>query len=370
MPTLSLRSATQLVQASAAAVQASCAQLIDLSVGSLLRAMLEANTAIGLWMQWLILLTLQATRLSTSQGNDVDTFVGDFTLTRLGAKPSNGQETFTRYFANGTAIVPVGTTTATTDLTQSFVVIADAANSAYSPTLNGYPLADGQASVTVSAQALTAGSASNVGAGAISLITSSLLGVDTVTNASAFTDGTDAESDGAVKVRFQNFIASLSRATDAAVDYAISQVQGGLTWFIAENVPSVGTFTVTVDDGSGAPPSSLLSAVTAAIDPVRPIGSTFTVRGPTVTVVTVSATITAATGFNKTLMIGPIVDAITAYINKLPIGIPVSFTRIIQVIYGATAGIGNVTGVTLNGSTSDVVIPPTGVAKAGVVTIE
>ena len=51
---LSLRTFDTLVQSMAAAVQASAAQLLDLTVGSTLRAVLEANASIGLWMQWLI----------------------------------------------------------------------------------------------------------------------------------------------------------------------------------------------------------------------------------------------------------------------------------------------------------------------------
>ena len=53
-----------LVQSMAAAVQASAAQLLDLTVGSTLRAVLEANASIGLWMQWLI---LQVCREQTPQ---------------------------------------------------------------------------------------------------------------------------------------------------------------------------------------------------------------------------------------------------------------------------------------------------------------
>lgn len=369
MPLLSLRSFQQTIQASAAAAQASATQLLDLTVGSPLRAILEADASVALWMQWLILLVLQATRLSTSSGADVDTFVEDFSLSRLPAVAAVGQVTFSRYVTNGTAIVPVGATVTTTDLTQSFTVIADQTNGEYSSTQNGYPLTAGQAIVIATAQAITPGSGGNVGAGAITLVSSNVQGIDSVTNAAAFSSGVDAETDAALKVRFQNYIASLSRATMAAVAYAVSQVQGGLTWYIAENSPTVGTFTVTVDDGSGAPPSSLLSSIFSAVDKIRPVGSTFTVQAPVVTVVTVDATIAALPGFQKPAMLGPVVAAVTDYIDALPIGTSVSYSRIISVIYAAVAGLQNVTAVTLNGGTTDIAIGPSGVAKAGVVTI-
>ncbi len=60
---------TTLMQNMAAAVEASATQLLDLTVGSTLRAVLEANASIALWMQWLILLVLRTTRAATSNGD-------------------------------------------------------------------------------------------------------------------------------------------------------------------------------------------------------------------------------------------------------------------------------------------------------------
>ena len=51
---LPLQTFTSLVQGMAAAVQAASARILDLTIGSTLRAILEATASIGLWMQWLI----------------------------------------------------------------------------------------------------------------------------------------------------------------------------------------------------------------------------------------------------------------------------------------------------------------------------
>ena len=69
---LPLQTFTTLVQNMAAGVQGSAAQLIDLSVGSVLRALLEACASVALWMQWLILQVLSMTRAATSSGADLD----------------------------------------------------------------------------------------------------------------------------------------------------------------------------------------------------------------------------------------------------------------------------------------------------------
>ena len=64
---LSLQNFTSLVQNMAAAVQASAASLLNLTVGSTLRAILEANASVVLWLQWLILQVLSLTRLELQE---------------------------------------------------------------------------------------------------------------------------------------------------------------------------------------------------------------------------------------------------------------------------------------------------------------
>ena len=64
---LSLQNFSTLVEGMAASVQGA-ASLLDLTVGSVLRAILEANAAVALWLQWLIVQVLATTRLATSTG--------------------------------------------------------------------------------------------------------------------------------------------------------------------------------------------------------------------------------------------------------------------------------------------------------------
>ena len=73
---------TALRSRSAAATQSASRQPLDLSTGSTLRAILEANASIGLWLQWLILRVLQTTRAASSTDNDLDSWVADFGLSR------------------------------------------------------------------------------------------------------------------------------------------------------------------------------------------------------------------------------------------------------------------------------------------------
>jgi len=56
-----------------------------------------------------------------------------------------------------------------------------------------------------------------------------------------------------------------------------------MQYTIQENVvpgggTQMGSFVVTVDDGSGDPPPSLLTTVATAVEAVRPVGSSYACR--------------------------------------------------------------------------------------------
>lgn len=373
---LSLQNFSTLVQNMAAAVQSSAAALIDLTVGSPLRAILEANASIALWLQWLILQVLALTRLATSAGPDVDSWVGDFSLARLPAVAATGSVTYSRFSTAAASLVPLGALVKTLDGTRVFNVARDATNAAWNGS-TGYAVAIGAASVTVPVVDVTTdalnnpsiGAAGNVAAGAIGLIASTVA-MDTVTNAAPFTTGIDAESDTALRARFANYIQTRSRATPPAIGFAISQVQQGLQYTIAENTTALGAyqpgnFVVTVDDGSGAPASTLLANVSAAINLYRPIGSTWVVQAPTVTTATITLTITCSPTAAKTAALLLAVEAaVIAYVDGLPDGATLPYSRIAMAAYMADPSIVDVTGVTLQGGTADLVPGISGVIKA------
>ncbi|HVB68285.1 MAG TPA: baseplate J/gp47 family protein [Acetobacteraceae bacterium] len=371
---LSLQTFTSLVQNMAAAVQAAAAQLLDLTVGSAMRAVLEANASVALWMQWMILQVLQTTRAATSAGPDLDSWMADMSLTRLPAVAAIGMVTFSRITPTATALIPAGALVRTADGSQTFGVTVDPTNPAWSAGSNGYVVAAGLASLTVAVAAQTSGSAGNVQAGSITLLASAIPGIDAVTNPAPMQNGLDAESDAALRVRFQNFVQSRSRATPLAVGYAVSSIQQGLSYVLQENVdPSgtarMGSFVITLDDGSGYPPASLLATATTAVEAVRPVGSTFTVQPPTVVVANVSMTLTVPGATNKPPVVAVVAQAIQTYINTLPIGATLPLTKLAQIAYGASPSVTNVAQLQINSVTSDLVPSLSGVVKAGMVAV-
>ncbi len=345
---LSLQNFSSLITNMAASAQGACASLLDVTAGSVLRALLESSAAVALWLQYLILQVLSMTRLATSSGADVDSWVADFGLARLPPIPAVGTVVMTSLSPSAqAATVPTGAMVKTADGSQSFTV-----------TGGPYVRPQGTASVMVSVTAVTAGTAGNVMAGAISILGTAVPGIDTVTNLLPLTGGAAAETDQALKARFVTYLNTRSQATEQAVVNAISSVQQGLSFTIRENstvagVTLPGHFCVVVDDGSGNPPASLLTSVYAAIDQVRPVGSTFSVDPPTLLEAVVAISIATSNPALLEQTKSAVSTALSLYIDGLSVGQALRFSRLAGLAYDATSDVVNVLTATLNGAGSD-----------------
>lgn len=376
---ISTKDFTTLVREGVTAIQGYAGALVDLTIGSILRAFVEANAAVVIWLQGLILQVLAITRAATSSGADLDSWVGDFGVTRLAATNATGQVTFARFTPTQQAVVPLGATVQTGDGSQQYTVIADTTNAAYNGALGGYVLPAGTASISVPVVAATGGAAGNAVAGAVSVITGAIPGVDTVTNPAGFANGEDAESDSALRTRFIAYIRSLSKATKAAVGYAITSLQQGVTYSLVENqtyagAVQMGYFYVVVDDGSGTPSGTFLANVSNAIDAVRPLCSSFGVFPPVIVNAAVGMTCTVAANYDGPATRVLVVAALRNYINTLPRDattqvMTLPYSRLAQVAYDASPGVINVTGVTLNGGTADVTAPAQQTIKASTIAV-
>ncbi len=370
---LPLQKFSVLLENMAAGVQGNAASLVDLSIGSVLRALLEACAAVALWMQWLILQVLTMTRAATSTGSDLDSWMADFSLTRLPGAASVGSLTFARYTAGLSATIPVGMTVSTSDGTQRFQVTQQSGNPAWNGS-TGYTVAPLVSSVTVPAQAVVAGAAGNVQAGAVGLLTAPVPGIDTVTNAAAFAGGVDAESDAALRARFQLYINSRSLATPQAVAFAIASLQQGLRYAVLENQDTTGAFLpghfwVVVDDGTGAPPDSLLASASSAVEAVRPIGATYAVTGPVGIGVAVQMTIVTSHPVTKPAVVLAIEAAVAGWIAALPMAGTLALSKLEALAHGADTSVTSVISATINGAAADATAPENGVLIANSIVV-
>jgi uncharacterized phage protein gp47/JayE len=356
------------------AVQGASKQLIDMTVGSVLRSFIEAVAALALWLQGIALQIASLTRFATSNGADADSWAADYGFVRLAAQVASGAVMFARFTPTAQALVPVGTVVQTADGSQKYSVVADTAQPSYNATLGAYVLGAGVSSITATVQSLISAAAANAQAGFINTLGGALPGVDTVTNTLNFTNGADPESDAAFRARFITYIASLSKATKAAIGNAITSIQQGVVYTLTEGftyagAAQLGYFYVVVDDGSGTPSGTFLSTVSNAIDVVRPVGSTFGVFAPVLVTANVAMTLTSGTGYVHATVVAQVIAALQAYINTLAIGATLPFTKLASVAFGASAGVTNVTGITLNGGTADLTATIQQVIKTGTLTV-
>jgi len=365
---------TTLVRNQVTAIQSKAKSLLDFTIGSVLRSVVESNSAVVLWLQGLILQVLALTRAATSSGADLDSWVNDYGFSRLPAVAATGQVTFSRFMASLQAVVLIGTQVETADGGQVFIVTVDTTNAAYNAGLGGYVLPVNTASIDVPVEAMVPGSAGNVIVDGLNTFTQSIPGVDIVTNAAAFTNGADAETDSALRTRFVAWIASLSKATKNAIGYAITSLQSGLQYKLVENqdyngTTKLGYFFVVIDDGTGVPTSELLASVGNAVDAVRAVAITFGVFAPVVLTADVVMVVTVAAGYDSTATKALVQAAIQNYINALPLGQTLFYTRLTQVAYDASSGVTNVTGVTLNAGVANLTATDLQVIKAGTVMV-
>lgn len=370
---------------SVAAIQGAASTLLDLTVGSVLRSFVDAYSLLALWLQAIALQVASLTRLATSFGADVDSFIADFGFAREGGTFASGPVTFARFTATAAATITAATQSGTVEdpvftggnIVQTgtgvqsgvqYRVIPDTTQAAYNAAQNAYIIPAGTSSITATVQALIAGSAGNAVAGAINTISAPIPGVDTVTNAAGFANGDDEQTDAEVKAAFPGFLQSLSSATPAAIKFAIQELGQNVDFTYTENVnldgsPHPGFFFIIADNGTGSPPSSFITAVAAAVEAVRGDSITFGVFPPTIVPANVVMTIVG--GSNSA-----VTAALRAFINSLKIGAPLNYAVLSSVALGVS-GVTNVplASFSINGSNVDLV--PTGqqIVKAGSVVV-
>lgn len=355
---LNLKTFATLVSDQVTALQGAATGLVDTAIGSILRSIVESNSAVTMWIQQMIVNLLVTTRAATSSGDDLDSWMADFSFTRLAATAATGQVVFSRFTATNQALLPVGTQVSTTDGTQAYLVTTDTTNAAYDATQAGYVIAAGVSSVSVPVQAVTAGAAGNAQQGTITVISGSIQYVDTVSNTVAFASGEDAESDADFRARFVLWIASLSKSTQSAIGYALSSMQSGVTYTLTENqtysgLSQPGYFYAVVDDGSGSPSSTFLGQAYSAVDAVRGFTVTFSIFAPELVTANIAMTLTLSAPAVRSEVVALVDAALETYVASLVLGQTLPFTQLATVAYGASPYITNVTGVTLNASSAD-----------------
>lgn len=372
MVQINSKSFQQIVADQAAAMQATARRSLDFGRGSLLLMLARASASVGLWLQAQIFKVLSATRLTTSSGSDVDSFVEDFGMPRIKAVSAKGEVRIGRYTEGLVSSIPVGALIRTGDAQTSFTVSADPDHLLWDPAIPGYRLPATTLSTLVPVEAVSPGLGGNVEVGTISLLSTPITGVDYAINESPIRGGEEAEGDDSVKKRFPLYIGSLSQGTYQAIMYAISQVKASLAFSIleGEDAAPYGTdFVAVINNGSTTPDQSLINEIARVISPVRALGVSWTVIWSTVARADVTMFISTELARDKAQASADAAKAITAYISTLQMGEVLPYSRLANIAYLSNPKITNVVGVTLNGGVSDLVPAKTEVVNPGTISV-
>jgi len=372
--TLPIKSFDELVNDQVDVMQAAAGVPLDFSVGSILRSIVESNSGNALWLQALVMQLLAVTRLTTSSGNDVDTFVQQFGLSRNPPTPASGNVTFARNTTTVQATIPVGALVAATVNGVNYAVIADTTNSNFNPSLNAYVMLVGISTLDVPVVATTAGAIGNVFSDEITVIVSVIPYIDTVNNSQPYTNGQDQESDEALKARFVLYLNSLSKATQQAIQAAILSVPGVARYKLVENetvdsVEMLGFFYAVIDDGEGSASGPLIAQVQAAIEAVRGFTIAYSVYAPTAYPVNFAITVLSDGSVSSGTLQTTITQALETYISKSGFDGLLPYSKIPEVVYDASPAVRNVTSYTQNAGTSDIQLVGKQIATVGTITV-
>jgi len=226
-------------------------------------------------------------------------------------------------------------------------------------------------------QSEAVGTSYNVPTGSIASLPSAVSGVSSVTNASATTGGTDIETDAALLARFLESARNPSTSGNLSdyYNWALS-VPGVGDAKILPLWNGSGTVKVVLIDTDKIPvTNTIVTAVHAYIESVRPIGATVTYEAAAGLSIAISATLTLASGYTLVGIQSAVEAAITAYLKGIAFTNNlsttqdyVSYAKIGDAILGVT-GVMDYSGLTVNTGTANITVPVEDVAILGVVSL-
>lgn len=287
---------------------------IDLSDYSALNQILK-SFAYELARLWQVTESIHyAGFVNTAAGADLDACVALLGISRLEATAATGAVIFSRAAA------------ATYDITIPAGTVVQTSTGVQYATIAAVTLVAGQTSVSAAIEAVDPGAAGNVAAYAISRIPVTVSGIESVSNVGETVQGSDAETDTALRLRARNYSPG-AKATLAAIRSAIMAVTGVTACLITENT-TAHTIAATVLGGTD-------NAVIAAIEASRPAGISCTMGRPTPETVVVTAAIAKAADATAAAVQANVLAALTAYFGGLAIGADVPYSAVASAIMAA-----------------------------------
>lgn len=288
-----------------------------------------------------------------------------FGFDKIAGVKSTGVVTFSRNVATGDAVsIDIGT------------IVSTDSGLLYLTTTLGTILASQTTSNDVAVEAYDIGAKYNVPASSITVLTTPVIGVDTVDNAAATTGGLDEETDNAFQQRFHDYVLGLGRGNISGLVTCAKSVAGVRSASVVEHFPPVTGYwnaSLYIDDGTGLAPAALIAAVedvligdgTESNPGYKPAGINVQVLGPTVVSIPVTVQIYDTGDIDRDTISAAAQTAIENYVNNLLLGEDFIYNELIDVLMSVPG----IYDVSLSTPTANVTIATTQIARTGLISI-
>lgn len=187
---------------------------------------------------------------------------------------------------------------------------------------------------TVSAKAREGGAAGNVPAGSICYMSPAPIGIVRCYNPTAFSGGTDEETDDSLRSRILQSYASLPNGSNTAFyEQAALEMDCVAAACVVPCKRGTGTVDIIISGDEGMPPSELITELERKLDESREICVDVAVLAPTAVAVDVSAAIDVTDGFDAAVVVSAVTNEVRKLFNGYMLGADVLRAQLGSVIY-------------------------------------
>lgn len=330
-------------------------KVIDFNPGSTIRAMIDSMIFFVNFLQARVKKAYTRFLVGTAEGTDLEERVADWQIIRVAATAAT------------TTIVFIRNTPATED----FIVLADKQVSTQPDTIGNtidftlvenLTFTSGSTSASGVVACTQIGTIGNVAANTITNITSSIDGVDEITNPSAVINGFNAETDKQLRARVPKKILGLRRADKGSLEAAVYEVPGITFVNLKANTPDAGTNTVYVTTAIGEVSDELKGKVKVALESVQAFGIVHVIASPNIAYTTIEMSILYDDdNFTSGNVISDIKEDISLFVANNPDNF-IYISDIIDIVKDIS-GIINVKNIKINNVADDYTVSDTEVIR-------
>ncbi|MFA5048662.1 MAG: baseplate J/gp47 family protein [Patescibacteria group bacterium] len=234
----------------------------------------------------------------------------------------------------------------------------------------------GTDSNAVSVEAQSVGSEYNVLADNITIITTPVIGVNSVTNTAASTNGLNEETSVDFEKRFKEYVLGLAKGNGYGIKSGAMTINNVRSVSVVEHFPPLTglyNFSVYIDDGAGNASAELIAEVeavllgdgTTVVPGYKSVGVNMRVLAPTKVTIDIDIAITDDGNYDRAVLSVSIETAISDYINNLQLGEDVIWNEIST----AVMSVPGVYDLVLTTPAANTTISSVQIARTGTVTI-